>query len=414
MTTRAFAKLISSCWRTPALTARQEDGQSVCQAVGAGVREHDAVLGLALLLLAAPALAQDALVQPSVTAAPSRVYPDTIVVTASRLGTTPVDRLGASVTVLDAQALELRQTREVSDILRDVPGVAVNRSGGVGGLTQLRLRGTEANHVLVLIDGIEVSDPYQGEFDFATLIADETARIEVLRGQQSSLYGSDAIGGVVQYLTLGGREQPGTAARLEGGSFGTVSGGARTAGVSGDLDYVLTGSAYRTAGAPNAVGGTRDLASTQAGASAKLNWNPSETFKLTATLRSSWTKADINNSDFDSDSPTFGRIVDSPGAYYTARSVFGLLRGELTWLDGKLTSALTRPDRRQPPPHLLRLRAGFRRRRPPLQGQLRQRPAPRQRPAEADRHHEPRRRAGAVPQLLAGQSVCLHRPPPHR
>ncbi|MEJ3828473.1 TonB-dependent receptor plug domain-containing protein, partial [Campylobacter jejuni] len=69
----------------------------------------------------------------------------------------------------------------------------------------------------VLIDGIEVSDPYAGEFDFGTLIADDVARVEVLRGQQSSIYGSDAIGGVIHYITLTGREAPGVSARVEGG-----------------------------------------------------------------------------------------------------------------------------------------------------------------------------------------------------
>lgn len=282
---------------------------------------------LTLLATAAPVLADDA---------------DTIIVTAGRSGDgVLVDQLGASVTVLDAQAFDTRQTRQVSDILRDVPGIAVNRAGGVGGLTQVRLRGTEANHVLVLIDGIEVSDPYQGEFDFTTLIADEAAKIEVLRGQQSSLYGSDAIGGVIQYLTLTGAEQPGYSARLEGGSFGTISGGARAAGVSGALDYVLTSSAYHSDGTSNAIGGTRDLGSDQVGASGKLSWSPTETFKLTGVLRYSWTEADFNNTDNDSASPLFGRIVDTPGAYYTARSFFGLVRAELTSLEGRWTNALT-------------------------------------------------------------------------
>ena len=90
-----------------------------------------------------------------------------IVVSASRSGEgIPVDQLGASVTVLDAAALDQRQTRMVSDILRDVPGVAVSRTGAIGGFTQVRLRGSESNHVLVLIDGIEAADPYQGEYDF--------------------------------------------------------------------------------------------------------------------------------------------------------------------------------------------------------------------------------------------------------
>ncbi len=135
---------------------------------------------------------------------------DQVVVTASRSGEPIPERLiGGSVTVLDAQALQDRETRVVSDILRDVPGVSVNRTGGIGGLTDIRIRGTEANHVLVLIDGIKASDPYDGAYDFGTMIADDQAKIEVLRGQQSALYGSDAIGGVIQYITLSGAEAPG-------------------------------------------------------------------------------------------------------------------------------------------------------------------------------------------------------------
>src|SRR5690606_20374438 len=140
-----------------------------------------------------------------------------------------------------------RETRVVSDILRDVPGVAVNRTGAVGGLTQIRIRGTEGNHVLVFVDGIKASSPYQGEFDFGTLIADDAARIEVLRGQQSALYGSDAIGGVINYTTLSGREAPGIRLRAEGGSFGTYNGTARIAGTAGDtFDYALSGSFFHT------------------------------------------------------------------------------------------------------------------------------------------------------------------------
>ena len=71
-------------------------------------------------------------------------------------------------------------------MLRDVPGVAVSRTGAVGSFTQVRIRGTEGNHVLTLIDGIKASDPFLGEFDYATLLADDVARVEVLRGQQSA------------------------------------------------------------------------------------------------------------------------------------------------------------------------------------------------------------------------------------
>ncbi|KPL66890.1 TonB-dependent receptor [Erythrobacter sp. SG61-1L] len=265
-----------------------------------------------------------------------------IVVTASRSGDgVRADQLGASVTVLDSEALEQRQTRVVSDILRDVPGVAVSRTGSIGGQTAVRLRGTEGNQVLVLIDGIEAADPYMGEYDFGTLIADPAAKIEVLRGQQSSLYGSDAIGGVIHYITLSGREAPGISIRGEGGSFGTVGGAVRVAGASSDFDYAVSSSLHHTSGYPTARDGVRDLASTSLGASAKVNWTPSDTFKLTGVLRYSWTDADTNDTENDSSKPNFGYIVDSPGTHYVNEAFYGLLAAELTALDGRWTNTLT-------------------------------------------------------------------------
>lgn len=286
-----------------------------------------------LLMLAAALLPQRA---------EAEEFDEEIVVSASRSGDgVRADRLGASATLLDAEALELRQTRIVSDVLRDVPGLAVNRVGGIGGLTQVRIRGTESNHVLVLVDGIEVADPFQGEYDFGSLIADPEARIEVLRGQQSSLYGSDAIGGVIHYLTATGTEAPGVSLRAEAGSFETVTGSARLGGVSGDLDYAVSGTYYRTGGTPTARGGIRDVGSDSASASAKLSWAPSASFRLTGVARYSFTDAETNNSDNDPTSPLFGFTVDSPGVSSRNEAFYGLIRAELSALDGRWTNALT-------------------------------------------------------------------------
>ncbi len=267
---------------------------------------------------------------------------DTVLVTASRSGEgVPLSQLAASATVLDAAALEQRQTRIVSDILRDVPGVAVSRLGGVGGQTQLRIRGTEGNHVLVLIDGIEAADPFYGEFDFGTLIADPEARIEVLRGQQSALYGSDAIGGVINYITLSGAEAPGFVTRAEGGSFGTFNGAARAAGADGDFDYAVSGGYNRTKGFATARNGSRELGSEIGAASAKLNWTPSAGFKLSAVGRYSTTAAETNDSESDFSSPLFGYIVDTPGARFVNRAFYGLVRAEVTALDGRWTNSVS-------------------------------------------------------------------------
>jgi len=267
---------------------------------------------------------------------------DHIVVSATRSGEgIPESQLGASVTIIGAEQLQQRQTRIVSDVLRDVPGVAVSRTGAVGGMTQLRLRGAEGNQVLVLIDGIEAADPYYGEFDFGTLIADPAARIEVLRGQQSSLYGSDAIGGVIHYMTLTGAEAPGAMLRVEGGSFETLTGAARLAGVAGDLDYALSGSYYHTGGTPTARGGSRDIGSDLAGLSGKLIWSPAENFTLTGVARYSYTDADTNNSENDPASPLFGYTVDSPGTYYKNEALYALVSAEVLALDGRWSNKLT-------------------------------------------------------------------------
>ncbi len=288
---------------------------------------------VALGAIATPALAQSDPTRPTTDA-----EGNDIVVTGSRSGDgTALKDVPASITLIDAEALEQRQTRLVSDVLRDVPGVAVNRS--IGGLTDVRIRGTEANHVLVLIDGIEASDPYQGQFDFGTLIADDAARIEVLRGQQSSLYGSDAIGGVIQYITATGREAPGVSVRAEGGSFGTAAGNARIAGYGGTVDYALSGTLYRTDGTPTARDGTRDVGATSIGASGKVTWTPSPIFKLTGVGRYSYTDSLANDTAFSG--PLFGTIVDSPGVRFRNEAFYGLARAELSLADGRWSNALT-------------------------------------------------------------------------
>lgn len=293
-------------------------------------------ISLAALLASTSALAQPVI-------EPAAADDGAIIVTGTRSPDgTPAELLGSSFTVLDADALEDRQTRVVSDILRDVPGVSISRSGGVGGFTQLRLRGTEANHTLVLIDGIEASDPFLGEFDFATLIADDVARIEVLRGQQSATYGSDAIGGVVHYITASGADAPGVRGRIEGGSFGTVSGAARVGGVAGGLDYALSGAFLDTDGTPSAREGIgdRDLGAANRQLSGKLTYAVAPNFRVMATGRYSRLEADTNPQDFDFNSPTYGFVIDGTDTL-TSRSFLGLVRAELDLLDGRWTHAAT-------------------------------------------------------------------------
>jgi vitamin B12 transporter len=202
----------------------------------------------------------------------------------------------------------------------------------------VRLRGSEANHVLVLIDGIKVSDPFQGEYDFAGLVADPGVRLEVLRGQQSSLYGSDAIGGIIQMVTLSGAEAPGVALRAEGGSFGTVNGNGRVAGVAGALDYAVAGGWLHSQGAPTAIGGRRDIGSDIGSISARLALRASPTVSLRAVVRYSHTGADQNDFEGDASRPSFGHLVDSPGTHFTNNALYALAGADLSLADGRWLS----------------------------------------------------------------------------
>ncbi len=172
---------------------------------------------------------------------------DTVVVTAAA---TPVEyeKVGNSLTVVPGQLIEDGGYHYVTDVLRQVPGLAVNRTGPAGGLTQVRIRGAEGNHTLVLLDGIDISSPDQGETDFSTLLSGDIERIEVLRGPQSGLYGSNALAGVINLITRRNIEGHYVNVGLEAGEFSTfeiaASGGFGSAG-----DYISAGfDALRTDG----------------------------------------------------------------------------------------------------------------------------------------------------------------------
>lgn len=163
---------------------------------------------------------------------------DDLVVTATRLPT-PRRQVASSVTVITAEDIQRRQFRSVSDALRSVPGVHVVRSGGPGQQTSVFMRGANSNHTLVLIDGIEVSDPSSpaGAVDFSSLLLDNIERIEVVRGPQSTLYGSDAIGGVIHITTRRGEGDLHGAGKLEGGSDNTFNQQASAAGSTDRTNY---------------------------------------------------------------------------------------------------------------------------------------------------------------------------------
>ena len=158
-----------------------------------------------------------------------------VLVSASLIPIT-ASRSANAVTVIDRAQLRNRATVSLSNILRDVPGFSVSQVGVLGSQTQIRVRGAEANHLLVTIDGVEANDPSQGdEFSWGTLTASDIERIEIIRGPQSSLRGSDAVAGVVNIITRSA-EKSSVGLFLESGSWATHHSGFNIGYKQGDFD----------------------------------------------------------------------------------------------------------------------------------------------------------------------------------
>ncbi|KWV90629.1 TonB-dependent siderophore receptor [Erythrobacter sp. YT30] len=243
-----------------------------------------------------------------------------------------------SATIVTPQQIQQRQIRNIEDVLRDVPGVAV---ASTPGQTQIRLRGTEANHVLVLVDGIEVSDPGSGEFDIGTLQAEIGSRLEVLRGPQSALYGNDAIGGVVAYQSASGRDLEGLSAFLEAGTNATFNVGARAGFLGDGWDAALSGVVVSTDGEPNARGGNRDIGRESATLSGKGSVELTDGVTIRAVARYTSTEGRFNEQDFTFGSPTFGLVIDSPGTRFENESFSALVGARFEALNGSWTHDLS-------------------------------------------------------------------------
>ena len=173
--------------------------------------------------------------------------PLTILITASRFAETADETL-APVTVITRKDIEEKQAATVEEVLRAVPGITLSNSGGAGKLTSLFLRGTESNHVLVLIDGVKVGNATSGTTPFEHLPLDQIEKIEVVRGPRSSLYGSEAIGGVIQIFTRRGQGEARPAFSVGAGSHNTRRFNTGVSGGVGAAWYNFGLSVYETDG----------------------------------------------------------------------------------------------------------------------------------------------------------------------
>lgn len=258
-----------------------------------------------------------------------------MVVTATRTET-ELREVGSSITVITAEEIESRQIVSVADVLRGVPGLDVRRTGGAGQQTSVFIRGANSDQTLVLIDGIEMNDPSNpgGSFDFADLMADNIERIEILRGPQSTLYGSDAIGGVINILTKKGKGKPRFYLRGEGGSFDTFKAGG---GVSGTLDafsYNVSASRLETEGfsaADTRLPGNRERDGYEnTTVAARLGFKPLERLDFDWALR--YQKGEI---DLDTGfNPVTFLASDDPNAFSDNEALFTRFQTQVGLFDG--------------------------------------------------------------------------------
>lgn len=174
-------------------------------------------------------------------AQPTTLLPELLVVSPSLV---PIEasKTGSSVTAISGEEARSSGFSQLSDVMRTFPGVHVNESGPRGSLTQFRVRGAEANHLLVMIDGVPANAIGDGEFNFADIAMDDIERVELLRGPQSGLYGANAHSGVLTIVTKSGRglTKPEFSARFEGGTQGSAEAAANARGALGPFYASVT------------------------------------------------------------------------------------------------------------------------------------------------------------------------------
>ena len=268
-----------------------------------------------------------------------------MVVTATRTET-PENEVASSMTVITAEDISAKHLTTAADALRTVPGVDVIRSGGPGQPTAVYLRGANANHTLVLVDGVEMNDPSStdGSFDFANLQTDNIERIEVLRGAASAIYGSDAMGGVINVITKKGKGSAKFTGTAEGGSYDTWKTTGAVSGSTERVNYSLNASRLETAGfstADQAMGNVNPNGHANTTVSGSSGIKVTDNLDLGATLRYNEGKTSYDDCG--------GVNCDNTGNYNTFNELFTRGFGHLKLFDGlweqTLGAAYSRTDR---------------------------------------------------------------------
>ncbi|MDB5650216.1 MAG: TonB-dependent receptor [Hyphomicrobiales bacterium] len=271
-----------------------------------------------------------------------------LVITATR---TPlaITRAGSAITIIDAKEIQAYGASSIANVLRTVPGLDVTESGGLGTLSNVSLRGSKPDQTLVLLDGVRIGDPSSigGEIDLGSFSVTDVERIEVLRGPQSALYGSDAMGGVINIIMRKGTLTPRAMISTEAGSYGTISTQGAVSGATDRLNYAFSFNALHSDGYSRY--GTRISRITSSltaplerdptdkfGFSARIGYRLSDQVDIEASLSHHWLSLQLDNPgafDTSKRDNTFdiGRTLVTEGNVRTKVSAFdGLLLNSVT------------------------------------------------------------------------------------
>ncbi len=225
----------------------------------------------------------------------------TVVVSATRIETS-LEEVASSVSIVEGQEVVDRQLANLGDALRGLPGVDVVQNGSLGGSSAVFLRGANSEHTLVLIDGVEANNPMSPTraFNFADLNAANIERIEVLRGPQSTLYGSDAMGGVINITTKRGHGAPSVYASAEAGSYDTYTEQAGISGAKDVFDYSLGFQQQNSHGISSANsenGNSEKDGYRNTGFSGRFGWELSPQARINLISRYNDSAAELDNED---------------------------------------------------------------------------------------------------------------------
>lgn len=259
----------------------------------------------------------------------------TIVVTANR-APRPIEQVGQSVTVIDADAIAARQSVTVVDLLRTVPGVSFTRAGGIGTAASVNIRGADPQQTVLLVDGVKLDDPASpgGGYDFGNLLVGTIDRIEVVRGSQSVIWGRGAIGGVVNVVTRAATDSPELNASAEYGWHDSAQAVANASGTFGPVAASIGGNYTRTDGVSAYAAGTELDGYRNYGGNAKLLVTASDA--LSFDLRARYSNGRIDLDGFPAPTFSFADTAD----YSTSREWVGYAGTNLALFDGKLKNRL--------------------------------------------------------------------------